>query len=174
MIIGKTKLGTDDLWYKAEMTHRQFLSLAHKLFNSDIENEIINLKYFNLHLKASKHIDLITIEKILNNSWNTENILSSNQTIIDNRGQSFALQWAFPQAYYSVFSNLIAYYKTVGYTETAHTSVLRKYGSLILEEKMPQSVSFNLNGAKKNLIYNNFNVVYFSKLVNKSFKKSKN
>jgi len=157
MILGKEKNIESELWFKAEMTHRQFLALSHKLSNSDIENEIINIEYFKYNLKRSKNAQNIEIEKLLNNSWNTENILISNQAIIDNSGQSFALQWAFPQAYYSIFSSLLAYYKTAGYTESSHTAVLKKFGSLVLEDKLPYSISFHTNGAKKKLTYNKIN-----------------
>ncbi|PIF62365.1 hypothetical protein [Flavobacterium sp. 11] len=50
MIFGRVKTeeqkAEEELWFKAEMTHRQILALAHKLNNSDIENEIINLAFF--------------------------------------------------------------------------------------------------------------------------------
>jgi hypothetical protein len=156
MIFGKAKTedvkAEKELWYKAEMTHRQILALAHKLKNSDIENEIINLAFFKKIVPA-KTIDLNEIEKWLNNAWNTENILCSNHSIIDNSGQGFALQWAFPQAYYSVFGTLLAHFNVVGYTEKSHTSVLRKFGQLTQENRLPESICFHTNGAKKNLTY---------------------
>ena len=40
----------EELWYKAEMTHRQFASLSQKLNNCDIENEIINLTFLKTKL----------------------------------------------------------------------------------------------------------------------------
>lgn len=156
MIFGKAKTenqkAEEVLWFKAEMTHRQILALAHKLNNSDIENEIINLAFFK-KIVPSKTIDINEIEKWLNNAWNTENILCSNHSIIDNSGQGFALQWAFPQAYYSVFGTLLAHFNAVGYTEKSHTSVLRKFGQLTLENRLPESICFHTNGAKKNLTY---------------------
>lgn len=147
------KKADTELWFKAEMTNRQFLALSHKLITSDIENEIINLDYFANRLTAGKKIDLTEIEKWLNNAWNTENILASNTSIIDNSGQGFALQWAFPQAYYSVFGTLTAHFNAVGYTETSHTGVLKKFGQLILDDKLPESICFHTDGAKKNLHY---------------------
>jgi uncharacterized protein (UPF0332 family) len=158
MIFGKIKTeetkADQELWFKAEMTHRQLLALSHKLINSDIENEIINLDFFK-KITPAKTIDLNEIEKWLNNAWNTENILCSNNTIIDNSGQGFALQWAFPQAYYSVFGTLLAQFNAVGYTEKSHTSVLRKFGQLTQENRLPESLCFYSNGGKKNLTYHN-------------------
>lgn len=153
MIFGRVKTEKKEaLWFKAEMTHRQILALAHKLNNSDIENEIVNLAFFKKIVPA-KTIDINEIEKWLNNAWNTENILCSNHTIIDNSGQGFALQWAFPQAYYSVFGTLLAHFNAVGYTEKSHTSVLKKFGQLTQENRLPESICFHTNGAKKNLTY---------------------
>lgn len=156
MIFGKVKtkeqIAEEVLWFKAEMTHRQILALAYKLNNSDIENEIINLAFFK-KIIPSKSIDTNEIEKWLNNAWNTENILCSNHAIIDNSGQGFALQWAFPQAYYSVFGTLLAHFNAIGYTEKSHTSVLRKFGQLTLENRLPESICFHTNGSKKNLTY---------------------
>lgn len=64
MIFGRVKTeekkADEELWFKAEMTHRQILALAHKLNNSDIENEIINLAFFKKIVPA-KTIDLSEI-----------------------------------------------------------------------------------------------------------------
>lgn len=161
MIFGKLrskeeKKAEEELWFKAEMTHRQHLALAHKLINSDIENEIINLDFFK-KIKPSKTIDFVEIDKWLNNAWNTENILFSNHTIIDNSGQGFALQWAFPQAYYSVFGTLLAHYNALGYTEKSHTNALKKFGLLVQENKLPESICIYTNGSKKSMSYHGIN-----------------
>jgi uncharacterized protein (UPF0332 family) len=152
--IAKTKneKAEEELWFKAEMTHKQILALSHKLNNSDIENEIINLAFFKKIVPA-KTIELNEIEKWLNNAWNTENILCSNYAIIDNSGQGFALQWAFPQAYYSIYGTLLAHFNAVGYTEKSHSSVLKKFGQLTQENRLPESICFRTNGAKKHLTY---------------------
>lgn len=144
-----------DIWFRAEMTHRQFASLAHKLLNADIENEIINLDFFVNKLGKSKNINHSEVEKWLKNSWNTENVLTQNKGIIENTGQSFAMQWAFPQAYYSTFGSLMAYYKASGYTQTSHTAVLKNFSFLVEMNKFPVSISFFCTGGKKCYIYVN-------------------
>jgi uncharacterized protein (UPF0332 family) len=144
-----------ELWFRSEMTHRQFLALAYKLNNSDIENEIINLDFFKNRLKAAQNLNLKEVEKWLRNAWNTENILHSNSIIIAESAQPFALQWAFPQAYYSVFGTLSAHYNALGYTETSHTAVIRKFGRLVTENKLPESVCFLANGGRKRITYSN-------------------
>jgi uncharacterized protein (UPF0332 family) len=151
-------IGSDEnqnLFYRAEMTHRQFASLSHKLVNSDIENEISNLHFFKDRLEKAKKVDIGEIEKWLKNSWNTENVLIHNKTIIENTGQSFAMQWAFPQAYYSTYGSLMAHFKALGYTQESHTGVLKYFGVLIKENKLPESICFFCTGGKKRYQYVN-------------------
>lgn len=144
-----------ELWFRAEMTNRQFASLSHKLVNADIENEIINLDFFVNRLEKAKNLNLDEVEKWLKNSWNTENVLIQNKSIIDNTGQSFAMQWAFPQAYYSSFGSLLAHFKALGYTQESHTTVLKNFSSLVEQNKFPESISFYCTGGKKNFEYVN-------------------
>jgi hypothetical protein len=143
------------LWFSAEMNYRQFKSLSHKLENSDIENEILNNQYFIQKVSKSVNLNLVEVNQWLKNAWNTESILIQNIDIIANTGQSFCMQWAFPQAYYSVFGTTLAKFKAIGMTESSHTSVLRKYGSLMLEKKLPESISIYCNGIAKNIAFEN-------------------
>lgn len=132
------------------MTHRQFASLSHKLVSADIENEILNLNFFVNKLEKAKNLNLDEVEKWLKNSWNTENVLIQNKSIIENTGQSFAMQWAFPQAYYSTFGSLLAHFKALGYTQESHTAVLKNFSSLVEQNKFPESICFYCTGGKRN------------------------
>lgn len=134
------------LWFRAEMNNRQFKALAHKLINSDIENEILNNNYFQNKVSKSANYSNIEVSQWLKNSWNTESILIQNEQIIENTNQSFCMQWAFPQAYYAVFGNILAMFKSIGFTETSHTAVIKKYNSLMSENKLPESISLYCNG----------------------------
>lgn len=145
----------NELWFKSEMTYRQFRALAHKVHASDIENEIIDL-YFYKNIRKAKKPNISNVERWLINAWNTEYILSLN-TIIIGKGHSFALQWAFPQAYYSFFGTVLALFITLGYTENSHTSVIKKFGTLIKENKFPETISFYADGWRKKIHYVNIN-----------------
>lgn len=145
----------EELWFRAEMTHRQFASLSHKLVNADIENEIVNLDFFINKLEKAKNLKLEEVEKWLKNSWNTENVLIQNRSIIQNTGQSFAMQWAFPQAYYSTFGSLLAHFKALGYTQESHTAVMKNFAVLVEQNKFPESVCFYCTGGKNNIGYIN-------------------
>lgn len=144
-----------ELWFRAEMTHRQFASLSHKLVYSEIENEILNLDFFIKKLEKGKNSNLQEIEKWLKNSWNTENVLIQNKSIIENTGQSFAMQWAFPQAYYSTFGSLLAHFKALGYTQESHASVLKNFAQLVEQKKLPESICFYCTGGKTNIVFKN-------------------
>jgi len=146
---------SEQLRYSAEMTNRQFASLSHKLVSADIENEIINLDFFKNRLKQSKTMNLIEVEKWLKNSWNTENVLNQNRSIIENTGQYFAMQWAFPQAYYSAYGSLLAHYKALGYTQESHSSALKYFSLLAEENKFPEAICFYCTGGKKDFRYVN-------------------
>ncbi|MDP3927762.1 MAG: hypothetical protein Q8R57_01940 [Bacteroidota bacterium] len=145
----------EELWFRAEMTHRQFASLSHKLVTADIENEIVNLDFFINRLEKAKNLKLEEVEKWLKNSWNTENVLIQNKSIIENTGQSFAMQWAFPQAYYSTFGSLLAHFKALGYTQESHTAVMKNFAVLVEQNKLPTSVCFYCTGGKNNIGYIN-------------------
>jgi hypothetical protein len=156
-ITGTSQQKDQTLWFKSEMTYRQFASLSIKLLDADIENEIINLDYFKNKLGKAKNMDVDVIEKWLKNSWNTESVLIQNKSILENTGQSFAIQWAFPQAYYSTYTSLLAHYKALGYTQESHTSVLKFFGSLIEQNRLPETLSFYCTGGKEKIIYININ-----------------
>jgi hypothetical protein len=145
----------EELWFRAEMTHRQFASLSHKLITADIENEIVNLDFFTNRLEKANNLNLQEVEKWLKNSWNTENVLIQNKSIIENTGQSFAMQWAFPQAYYSTFGSLLAHFKALGYTQESHTAVMKNFAVLAEQNKLPESVCFYCTGGKNNIGYVN-------------------
>ncbi|WP_300024998.1 hypothetical protein [uncultured Maribacter sp.] len=152
---GKEEKVETELWFRTEMTYRQFKALAHKLKGADIENELINLNYFVNQLSAAKNIKLNNVEMWLKNSWNTENVLFHNKSIIQNTGQSFSMQWAFPQAYYSAFCSILAYYKSVGFTQMSHNAVLKEFGNLLSQNKYPESLSMYTSGSKKLVKYHN-------------------
>lgn len=144
-----------ELWFRTEMTHRQFAALSKKLCDADIENEILNLQYFKTQITVAQNLKIADVEMWLMNSWNTENVLFHNKHIIESSGQSFCMQWAFPQAYYTTFCSILAYFKSVGFTQMSHNAVLKEFGNLISQSKYPESISLYTSASKKNVTYNN-------------------
>ena len=147
-----------ELWFRAEMNKRQFKALAHRLNNADIENEILNNQYYQTRISQSARYSNIEVNQWLKNSWNTERILYQNLDIVNNTRQSFCMQWAFPQAYYAVFGNVIAMFKAIGYTEMSHTAVLKKYAKTMTENKLPESLAICCNGINNAFTYHNIDL----------------
>jgi len=148
----------EDIYFRCEMNKRQFMALSHRLITSDIENEIINNAYLLNKLKKAAHFQNVVVTQWLKNSWNTESVLFQNIKIIENTNQSFFIQWAFPQAYYAVFGSVLALYKSIGLTESTHSAVLKKYSKLMIENKLPESISFCCTGIIDEFEYHNINL----------------
>lgn len=145
----------EEIWFRAETTKRQLAALAKRISDSDIPNEIINLEYFKTRISVAKNLDISEVERWLKNSWNTEKVLNENISIIKNTGSSFSMQWAFPQAYYSVFGSLLAHFKAVGYTQESHSAVIKQFGELIDNNRIPEGLSFCCYGGLNNITYHN-------------------
>lgn len=144
-----------ELYFRSEMNDRQFKALAHRLTNADIENEILNNRYFQKKVRLSTKSSKEEVAQWLKNSWNTERVLALNKSIIIDSGQSFCMQWAFPQAYYAVYGSIMAMFKTVGFTEGSHTSVLKKYSLMMIKNQLPESIGICCSGINGSFEYHN-------------------
>ena len=139
-----------ELRYSAEMTQNQFQAILSKCETATIINQLQTLPYMQ-QLRRSRIADIAEIGKWLKNGWNTENLIRFTHQSFNEDSLIFAIQWAFPQLYYSVFSTLLAYFETVGHTEKSHTSVLRKFGSLAETGRYPETISYLANGGIRNI-----------------------
>lgn len=143
-----------ELQFSAEMTQHQFEALEYILDESNIVSQLNSLDYLN-NLRLSRGCDYSEVKKRLINSWNTERILRFTNDSYSGNSLSFAIQWAFPQIYYSAFSSMLAYFNVVGFTERKHTTVIRKFGMLLDEGKYPPAISFYSSGGKDNIQFHN-------------------
>ena len=122
-------------------TNNEFDALAIRIKASVAFDELCHLPYF-CSLAQRQLADADKIGKYLINGWNTERILRITGNSLTDDALPSGLQWGFPMAYYSVYSVALAYFKVAGHTERSHTSVIRKFGSLVTQGKYPQSMSF--------------------------------
>jgi hypothetical protein len=148
------RLINDEERFSCLTTHNQFAALAHKLSSADLPAELAAIPYFG-RVRKSPSCTSAEIEQWLLNAWNTEVVLTNNETIIKDTKEPFAIQWAFPQAYYSCFATILAKFIALGYTERSHTTVLKKYGTNTNDSKIPRSASFLSNGGMRNINYHN-------------------
>lgn len=131
--------------FAAEMTARQFRALRAHLHPSRISHEVAELRRVTAPT-LSRSANRQEVRKWLFNGWNTEHILSVTAVIMDNDANPSALQWSFPQAYYSAYAVTFAFFKTAGFTESSHAGVIKKFGSLVAAGEYPSSLGFYADG----------------------------
>lgn len=142
-----------ELSMKAGMTFRQFHALSTKLKNVDILSELERIDYYKRRLNRATNLNEPELKRWLINSWNTERVLHLNKEVLEHSQPAFAMQWVFPQAYYSVYASFMAHCRAVGHTEESHTPAMRRFGKLIEENKMPPSISFYCDGGLRYITY---------------------
>ena len=148
--------------FAAETTQNQLVALRMKLCHPGVIQELGQLSKF-INVSKSKSLIPADLKKWIYNSWNTELILNSNKIIIDDSDHPFAIQWAIPQAYYSIFCSLLAMYKVLGFTEMSHAAVRKKVADLIKSNYFPPSISFYCTGYEKFCQFINIEKPVFSK-----------
>lgn len=146
-----------EIWFKAKMTQRQFHSISLKFSKLDFVKEIKSNSYFLNKLKVSPVCKMEDVKKYLKNSLNTENVLISNELILQSSNNSFVMQWAFPQAYYSVFTSIVAFSKLIGITNDSHHYIINNYGKQYSLKHFPESIAYYVDGIKSDIKY--FNII---------------
>ncbi len=76
--------------------------------------------------------------------------MRANEKYLEIDDNYFALQWSFPQAYYSVFMLTLAYMTLNGQNSKTHSGIINKFSEFVVNGKYPQSISFYCKGTKKN------------------------
>lgn len=131
--------------FPAKMMTRQFRALKDYISSKNIEADLRRAVQQNRFRRCATYNRNET-EKWLTNGWNTENILIMSNDLFNDPNNSFAIQWAFPQAYYSCYCISLGFFKTAGFTEERHSTVIKKIGNSIEEGKYPDFLSFYANG----------------------------
>lgn len=117
----------DDVYFAARMTNIQFEALACRLEPLRMAGQVRE-HLASRSLRRGQQANVNEISKWLVNGWSTERLLRTNAIMLKGDALRHSLHWAFPQAYYAVFAVTQAYFRSVGYTESAHTSTIRKFG----------------------------------------------
>lgn len=154
-MISTQTIERNEVQYASEMTFKQFIALTNYLkFHNPIE-EVLENKYFQ-KLKLAKGANPKEIKKWIFNAWNTERILRESDSFLSVKENYFALQWSFPQAYYSVFLLTLAFQKlNDSASDTSHNGVMTKFGRFVSENKYPKMISFYAEGTIKNSVFKN-------------------
>lgn len=128
----------DDLVFAARVTNIQFSALAARLDRADLVNGVKGVLERNPR-RRGKLADPLEVRKWLVNSWSTETLLRGNINALNGDALRHALHWAFPQAYYSAFALLQAYYRSTGVTVDTHAGSIRQFGVDLGQGKPPVS-----------------------------------
>lgn len=104
-----------------------------------------------LNQRDREKINISFVKAQLVNAWNTERLLKSTYNNFSGPGSGFVAQWAFPQAYYSVFNSTLASFETAGYTEHSHAAVRKKVSNLASLGALPKHLNTWADGSKKEL-----------------------
>jgi len=131
--------------FPVKMMTVQFRALKDYISRRNIETDLRQSMQTSSFRQSSRY-NRNEVEKWLTNGWNTENILIASEHFFDDPENSYAIQWVFPQAYYSCFCITLAFFKTAGYVENKHSSIIKKIGCLIKEGKYPNFISFYTDG----------------------------
>lgn len=146
-----------ELGIKATVTEYQFDAIKQKIDKNKIVTELKCLKYLR-RIQRKNDFSLSELRKWVINGWNTEHILRLNQESLSKSTQSYALQWAFPQAYYSCFSITVGFLYTIGSGETSHRDVIKKVGLMMSNNNYPEIVSFLTYGTKNDMDFLNIDI----------------
>jgi hypothetical protein len=147
MLVSSISPKHDSTWFAAKMTQVQFEALAVKCNRTSALNGLSTVPHFiNLQLSQSPLNPDIATWAI--NSWNTENVLRLSRSLFTGDALRTSLQWAFPQAYYSVYSLTQAFLLALGYSDHTHKSVISRFGYLATQGKYPDCLAFTLSSYK--------------------------
>jgi hypothetical protein len=147
VLMASTREWESDADYAAEMTNRQFAALRIRLDRTQLSRELTALLR-RAPSRPAKNYREDEVRKWATNGWSTERILQLSAEWLPREQLGNALQWAFPQAYYSAFALILALYKTTGQTETTHTAVLRHFGNQVATGGYPACLAFSATGGK--------------------------
>jgi len=99
-----------------------------------------------LRTRSVDRIDVERVRHLTINAWNTEHLLELTRKSFNMQGDGFATQWAFPQAYYSVFNSTLASFACSGFTEKTHTGVCKNISEQACEGRLPNSLNVYADG----------------------------
>jgi hypothetical protein len=140
-ILKLSSISTDEQ-ARARMNRNQWDALSTRMKRQDALGQLSILPHYE-KLKTSKTSNFQKIKQLLNNGWATEALLVQNFESLTGDALKSSLVWAFPQAYYSVFSVTLAYFNIAGFTEgKTHASLIRKFGHEASLAHYPQIISF--------------------------------
>lgn len=135
--------------FNAKMTNRQIRSIRLILDKNKIYDDMKSLgRVKRLNGKSGSNIS--DVEQWMLNGWSTEYLLSHNSDLSGDALQA-SVHWAFPQAYYSIYAHIQSLTTGLGLNDNSHSSIRRRFGEWIKNDKYPHPMSFYADGSKYNI-----------------------
>lgn len=145
--VPKRHLQWEEEDFAAEMTRRQFVALRTRLDKELLVREFKGLRALRRVSKSAAY-ERQVVRGLLANGWNTERILRLTCSLLKGEQLLYALQWAFPQAYYSCYAVMIAFFRTVGHNDSNHSAALKRFGGLVAKGDYPNRLTFLAEGGR--------------------------
>lgn len=142
----------EELRFKARMTEAQFRALALRLDAHHLIAELPGCRFWT-DARRGRNAEETVVERWLKNAWNTERLLRATSVIFERDELGSALQWSFPQAYYSAFAATLAYFHARSFTESTHRSVIAAFGAHVAAGRYPDAISFAISGHASGCAY---------------------
>ncbi len=130
----------------AQVFLRHVSALRFQIENNAEAKDLNRILYFQQQKPKSAKCREEELRKVLFNAWSTEYALrlTGNQDSSDFLG--FAMHWAIPQAYYSAYLAMHAFFLTIGAVSTSHNGAIKKFAEGIKTRKYPECISFYCEG----------------------------
>lgn len=136
----------DDVRFSALMTERQFRALGLYVTEYWDGDQLLHLAS-RVKKSLAKRCDPAQVKRWLFNAWGTEYLLRQGpKTLGDDT--ALGLQWAFPQAYYAVFSQVHAWMEASGTRIESHSKLQAAFSNEISTGKLPACLSFAATGGR--------------------------
>ena len=118
MLIASTSITDEQA--RARMSLIQWSAVAARMKRKHRLSQLVSLPRFQ-NFKKSKTCSDVTLKQYLCNGWTTEALLAQNLNSFTGDALKKSLVWAFPQAYYSVFSVTLGYFRSQALPTVRHT-----------------------------------------------------
>lgn len=140
--------------FAALMTNRQFDALAQHIEKENIIRDLQSTGRIT-QFKQKQGKRLSDAAKWLSNGWSTEQLLRLNAKELDDEHLSASVHWAFPQAYYSVYTVALGFFRSLGLEDNSHRDVRNRVGEYCQHGSYPQSISVYADGGLQEIRFEN-------------------
>ena len=130
----------------AQVFLNHFFALNYHIQHDGHAYQLSELPYLQQFEPPVDEATMVSVQKHLLNSWNTEYTLRSSAQATNESYLRHTLHWTFPQAYYSVQESLIAMLRLHGITTRHPERVTAEGSKLIAKGAYPLAVSFYATG----------------------------